>query len=149
MTLLSQFPVVQIGPGAAAAVCGRLLADVGASVSCIEPDTGSTLLTYLNHAKRICDDRTSGQAALAAARLIVREGEPHSLAQSAFDLPAIRRCSATAAIVTISPYGLSGPLADASATDLTLFYASGVARLLTGQVDDLGEPPIRPVGEQS
>jgi hypothetical protein len=30
-----------------------------------------------------------------------------------------------------------------------LFYASGVARLLTGQVDDLSEPPLRPVGEQS
>ena len=30
-----------------------------------------------------------------------------------------------------------------------LFFASGIARLLTGQVDDLAEPPIRPVGEQS
>src|ERR1700736_2360607 len=34
-------------------------------------------------------------------------------------------------------------------TDLTLFFASGIARLLTGQVDDLTEPPIRAVGEQS
>jgi crotonobetainyl-CoA:carnitine CoA-transferase CaiB-like acyl-CoA transferase len=30
-----------------------------------------------------------------------------------------------------------------------LLFASGIARLLTGQVDDLGEPPMRPVGEQS
>ena len=30
-----------------------------------------------------------------------------------------------------------------------MFFASGIARLLTGQVDDLAEPPIRPVGEQS
>ena len=28
-------------------------------------------------------------------------------------------------------------------------YSSGIARLLTGQVDDLAEAPIRPVGEQS
>jgi hypothetical protein len=28
-------------------------------------------------------------------------------------------------------------------------YSSGIARLLTGQVDDLSESPIRPVGEQS
>src|SRR5204863_2740852 len=31
----------------------------------------------------------------------------------------------------------------------TLCFASGIARMLTGQVDDLDEPPIRPVGEQS
>ena len=38
---------------------------------------------------------------------------------------------------------------DDPATDLTLFFASGIARQLTGQVDDLSEAPIRPVGEQS
>jgi crotonobetainyl-CoA:carnitine CoA-transferase CaiB-like acyl-CoA transferase len=32
---------------------------------------------------------------------------------------------------------------------LTLFYGSGIAKLLTGQVDDLAEAPIRPIGEQS
>ena len=57
--------------------------------------------------------------------------------------------NATAPIVTISPFGRTGPMANAPATDLTLLYASGIARLLTGQVDDLAEPPIRPVGEQS
>ena len=54
-----------------------------------------------------------------------------------------------AAIVLISPFGETGPQANDPATDLTLFYASGIARLLTGQVDDLSEAPIRPVGEQS
>ena len=49
----------------------------------------------------------------------------------------------------ISPFGQTGPLADQPATDLTLFFASGIAHLLTGQVDDLAEPPIRPVGQQS
>ena len=49
----------------------------------------------------------------------------------------------------ISPFGQTGPQADDPATDLTLFFASGIARLLTGQVDDLAEAPIRPVGEQS
>ena len=38
MTLLAGFKVVQIGGGSAAAVCGRLLADVGAQVTCIDPD---------------------------------------------------------------------------------------------------------------
>jgi len=51
--------------------------------------------------------------------------------------------------VFISPFGQTGSKADNPATDLTLFFASGIARLLTGQVDDLAEAPIRPVGEQS
>ena len=36
MSLLDGFRVVQIGPGLAAAVCGRLLADVGAVVMCVD-----------------------------------------------------------------------------------------------------------------
>ena len=61
----------------------------------------------------------------------------------------LRRINASAIVVTISPFGETGPQADDPATDLTLFFASGIARLLTGQVDDLSEAPVRPVGEQS
>ena len=136
MTLLAGFKVVQIGGGSAAAVCGRLLADVGAQVTCIGPDTSTTLLSYLNHGKAIATPEN-----LAAADLIVREGQS--------DVAELRRINASATIVTISPYGETGPKANDPATDLTLFFASGIARQLTGQVDDLSEAPIRPVGEQS
>jgi crotonobetainyl-CoA:carnitine CoA-transferase CaiB-like acyl-CoA transferase len=137
MTLLAGFKVVQIDSGAAAAVCGRLLADLGAHVTCIDPDTGTTLLAYLNQGKPIAT-----QEHLAAADLIVREGQSH-------DLVELRRINASTTIVTISPFGQTGPQANDPATDLTLFFASGIARQLTGQVDDLSEAPIRPVGEQS
>jgi crotonobetainyl-CoA:carnitine CoA-transferase CaiB-like acyl-CoA transferase len=136
MTLLAGFKVVQIGTGAAAAVCGRMLADVGADVTCIDPDTGTTLLAYLNRDKAVATNQD-----LAAAGLIVREGLS--------DVAELRRINSSATIVTISPYGETGPQANDPATDLTLFYASGIARQLTGQVDNLSEPPIRPVGEQS
>src|SRR6202034_3619963 len=65
------------------------------------------------------------------------------------DVESLRRISAKAAIVTIARFGQEGPRADDPASDLTLLYSSGIARLLTGQVDDLAEAPIRPVGEQS
>ena len=135
--LLTGFKVVQIGGGAAAAVCGRLLADVGAQVTCIDPDNSTTLLAHLNQGKTIAT-----QEHLAAADLIVREGQSNGLDE-------LRRENASAAIVTIAPFGQTGPLANNPATDLTLFFASGIARQLTGQVDDLSEAPIRPVGEQS
>jgi crotonobetainyl-CoA:carnitine CoA-transferase CaiB-like acyl-CoA transferase len=138
MMLLTGFKVVQIGGGAAAAVCGRMLADVGAEVSCIDADTGTMLLAYLNGGKAVA---TPGH--LASADLIVLEGD------DAHDLAGLRRINPTATVVSISPFGMTGPQADEPATDLTLFCASGIARQLTGQVDDLSEPPIRPVGEQS
>ena len=60
MPLLAGFQVVQIGNGLAAAVCGRLLADVGADVGGIDPDLSTPLAAYLNHGKRPvrrCADR--------------------------------------------------------------------------------------------
>jgi crotonobetainyl-CoA:carnitine CoA-transferase CaiB-like acyl-CoA transferase len=149
MTLLSGFKVIQIGDGPAAAVCGRLLADVGAQVTCIEPGTDTTLLAHLNHGKTVAVEATERRAGLAAAHLIVREGQPKDWLASPYDLAELRRINASAVVVTISPYGATGPQTNDPATDLTLFFASGIARLLTGQVDDLSEAPIRPVGEQS
>ena len=149
MTLLTGFKVVQIGGGSAAAVCGRLLADVGAQVSCIDPGDGTMLLACLNRGKAVAATATERREALAAAQLIVREGQPKEWLTSPHDVTALRRINPSAIIVTISPYGETGPQANDPATDLTLFFASGIARQLTGQVDDLSEAPIRPVGEQS
>ena len=148
MTLLAGFNVAQIGSGMAAAVCGRLFADVGAEVTCIDPATDSPLTDYLDHAKRIAADEAAQRAALAAAHLIVREGSPRDLA-AGYDAESIRRLNTAAVLITISPFGQTGPNADDPAADLSLFFASGIAHLLTGQVDDLAEAPIRPVGEQA
>ena len=131
MSLLNGFRVVQLGPGLAAAVCCRLLADVGAEVICVDADNATPLAAYLNHGKS-----AGTRGAIASANLVVCEGldcEP----------------AGNAALVDISPFGRSGPKANAPASDLTLMYSSGIARLLTGQVDDIDEAPIRPVGEQS
>ena len=52
MSLLNGFRVVQVGGGMAAAVCGRMLADVGADIVCIEPDSSTALGQYLITARR-------------------------------------------------------------------------------------------------
>jgi crotonobetainyl-CoA:carnitine CoA-transferase CaiB-like acyl-CoA transferase len=150
MSLLQGLRAVQIGEGLAAAVCGRLFADVGADVSCVEPDISTPFAAYLNHGKSVvADDTAARRNAIAAADLIVCEGRPQELCALQCDTGTLRRLNATAALVYISPFGQTGSKANDPATDLTLFFASGIARLLTGQVDDLAEPPIRPVGEQS
>ena len=149
-SLLAGFRVVQSGDGLSAAVCGRLFADVGAEVTAIDPDRSSPLAQYLNHGKPIvAGDPVAAREALGNARLIVCEGRPRELRARHCDADSLRRLNPTAALVLISPFGQTGPQADDPATDLTLLFASGIARLLTGQVDDLDEAPIRPVGEQS
>jgi len=144
MALLAGFRVVQLGDGLAAAVAGRLFADLGADIVCLDADRSTPLAEYLNAGK------TEGDAAaLSAADLIIAEGRPAELRAAGCDVASLRRLNAKAAIVTIAPFGQEGPRADDPASDLTLMYSSGIARLLTGQVDDLAEAPIRPVGKQS
>src|SRR5271166_4991995 len=76
MSLLQGFQVVQIGEGLAAAVCGRLFADAGADVSCIEPDMSTHLSAYLNHGKKILSDETAAiRTALAKSNLIICEAD--------------------------------------------------------------------------
>jgi crotonobetainyl-CoA:carnitine CoA-transferase CaiB-like acyl-CoA transferase len=142
MAVLEGFRAVQVGPGLAAAVCGRMLADVGADVTRIDPDKSTPLSAYLN-------DGPSAPGSLEAAHLIVCEGSPATLRRAGHDAETLRRCNPSAAIVLISPFGQTGLRVEEPATDLTLFFASGIARMLTGQVDDLDEPPMSPVGQQS
>jgi crotonobetainyl-CoA:carnitine CoA-transferase CaiB-like acyl-CoA transferase len=150
MSVLAGLQVTQIGGGLAAAVCGRLFADIGAQIVCIDPDLSTPLVRHLNHGKAaVSGDPAAARAAIAVADLIVCEGRPRELRARQHDPDTLRGLNPTAAIVAISPFGQTGPQADDPATDLTLFFASGIARMLSGQVDDLGEAPIRPVGEQS
>ena len=142
MTVLEGFRALQVGPGLAAAVCGRLLADVGADVRRIDPDRSTPLGDYLNHG-------ADSNGTLEATDLIVCEGSPATLGRTGQDPETLRRRNPSAAIVLISPFGQTGPRAEEPASDLTLFFASGIARMLTGQVDDLDEPPMSPVGQQS
>lgn len=143
--LLPEFRVAQLGSGLAAAVCGRLFADCGAAVVTVDAADDSLLAAYLNHGRRTA----SLAKACTDANLIVVEGSPKTLTAQGFAATTLRSLNPTAALVLISPFGQSGPRAEEPATDLTLMAASGIMRMLTGQVDDTSEPPVRATGQQS
>ncbi|MEI8403376.1 MAG: CoA transferase, partial [Alcaligenaceae bacterium] len=154
MSLLVGFKVAQVGPGLAAAVCGRLMADFGAEVTCV--DTQSTteheaIVRSLEPLKAFLDQgkQSEYQGALVGADLLVCEGSPDILRERNQTLEQLRAHNPHATIVLISPYGQTGSMANAPASDLTLFFSSGISQFLTGQVDDLSEAPIYPVGHQS
>jgi crotonobetainyl-CoA:carnitine CoA-transferase CaiB-like acyl-CoA transferase len=146
MPLLEGLEIVQLGGGLATAVFGRLMADLGARVCCVAPAAGTPLADHLNYGKPIV---SNAEIRAAAADLIVCEGSPRDLATRRHNPESLRHLNPTAVLVVISPFGQAGPKANDPATDLTLLFASGISRMLTGQVDDLAEAPIRPVGEQS
>ena len=98
MALLAGYRVVQLGGGLAAAVTGRLFADLGAEVRCIDADRSTLLGEYLNGGKA-----EGSAAALAAADLIVVEGRPAELRAAGRDPLALRKRNAKAIVVTISP----------------------------------------------
>lgn len=143
MSVLKGLTVLQVGAGLAAAVCGRIFADVGANVFSYEPAQGAPIAEHLNGGKFIVTDLPR------RAEVVVVEGGPAALASKGWDLDTMRGHYPNAAIIYISPFGQTGPDADKPATDLTMFCASAIARCLTGQVDDLSEAPLRAVGEQS
>src|SRR5438874_2068711 len=117
MSLLRDLGVVQIGGGLAAAVCGRLLADLGANISCIHSGSSTPLTAYLGHGKSIVPNRpAAARAAIATADLIVCEGRPQDLRALQYDGASLQRINATAALVFVSPFGQTGPKADDPAT---------------------------------
>ena len=152
MTMLGGFRVLEIGPGRAAAVAGLALANLGAEVEALSADVSTLLARYLNHGKEdggTAAEETVLAAALRRADLVICEGAPDDLMARGLEPMTLRALNPKAAFVLISPFGQTGPMANMPASDLTLFCASGIAYMLTGQVDDLSEVPVRAVGGQS
>ena len=99
MSVLTGLEVAQIGDGLAAAVCGRLFADIGARVACIDPAAATPLRRHLDYGKTVVSgDPATARAAIAAADLIVCEGRPRELRARQYSLDALRRLNQTAAI---------------------------------------------------
>jgi len=142
MPLFDGLQVLQIGPGPGAAVCGRIFADLGAAVRTVSAGKATALRLWLDSGKQPA-------SVLADADIIICEGTPQQRHDNGWDEATLREHAPDAVIVLIAPYGQTGPQAEWPSSDLTLFCASGIAYLLTGQVDDLSESPIRPTGQQS
>lgn len=145
--------VVDGSTSLAGAYCAKLLADAGATVTLVEPPEGSplrrwardhepppgedgALFRFLRHGQRSVTtthaDRTA--ASIAGADVVVTSG-PGPLG-SAEDLAA---ADPGMIVVSITPYGLTGPYADRPASELTIQADSG-ALGVRGTPD---RPPIQ------
>jgi benzylsuccinate CoA-transferase BbsF subunit len=148
MSLLEHIQVTELAPHLSVKVCGRALADLGAVVHA-QSDAGDDATSALVGAALDASKTGSGSTP-ATKHVFIGYGNPSTVVDGPQDPHRLRLQHPDAVIVHLSPFGLTGPRADEPACDLTLFAASGIAHLLTGQTEapDV-DPPQRAVGEQS
>ncbi|MBI4311748.1 MAG: CoA transferase, partial [Chloroflexi bacterium] len=166
--------VIEWGTSIATAFHARMLADMGARVVKVEPPAGdparragpfpdgaphterSGLFLALNTNKLgITLDPTceTGRAVFLelakAADVLVVDARPSELARWRLAFADLKELNGNLIMVSITPFGASGPYQDFKASDLTLFHMSGYARgMVRGETDALAKTPVRAQGEQ-
>lgn len=134
---------------------GRLFADLGAEVIRVEPPGGlpdrrpgwDAGFAFLNASKKsvlaytaTAEGRRTFERLLATSRAVLLERDAPLWAEA----EALRRARPDLVVTCISPFGRTGPLADAPASDLTLQAAGGMA-WMSGRPE---APPLRlPFGQ--
>jgi len=156
--------VLELGQGVSAAFCAMLLSDYGADVIKVEPPEGdetrrwgpfpqdqpdpekSGLFFQLNTNKRgITLDLASerGREVLlglvAGADVLVENLEPGSLRARGLDYDALARVNPQLVMISITPFGQTGPYAAWKGCDLNAFHLSAAGSRYCGRP---GQPPL-------
>src|SRR6201993_4678082 len=166
---LAGLRVVEIAGDIAGPYCTKLLVDLGAEVTKIEPPSGDPLrwwgpfpggdvdpdrcglFEYLNAGKSgatldlACDaDARRARRLIANAHLLVEAQPPGTLDRWGFDVPALQGLNPGLVVVRISDFGQHGPLRDRDATPLTIQAAAGWVT-----TRDPARPPVQAGGRIS
>ncbi len=158
---LAGLRVVEIAGDIAGPYCAKLLVDLGADVTKIEPPSGdplrrwgpfpggvedlnrSGMYEYLNAGKRgatidLETDSAASHSLIGQAHLLVDGMPPGTLARLGLDAPALEALRPGLVVVRISPFGQHGPLRDRDTTPLTVQAASGWVSMR-----DPDRPPVQ------
>ena len=161
--------VLELAEGISGPYAGRWLAALGADVVKVERTTGdpsrafgpwpddmpddetSGLFLYLNGDKRSVTlnlDTSDGREILrelaAVADIVIESFEPGYLVDRGLGYDALSKDNASLVMISITPFGQTGPNANLPATELTLYAACG-QMWLTGHPD---RPPLKNGGSQ-
>lgn len=157
--------VVELGEVVSAPYCAKLFADFGADVVKVEaPGAGdaarrwgpfpgdeahpekSGLYQFLNTGKRsVTIDVTTASGRerllelLAWADVFVENNPPAWMREHGLDHASIRDVNADLVMISITPFGQSGPYSEWKGYDLNAFHLSGASHRYCGRP---GEPPL-------
>ena len=158
--------IIELAADPAGEHLGKLLADMGADVIKVEPEDGSPTrrigpwvgdeahpdrslsFWFHNTGKQsvTLTDPSDLEPLLAGADVLISTMRPVELTAAGLDLDAVRARHPRLVIVTVTPFGLTGPWADYRSSDLVGLAAGGL--LNSCGYDDHSIPPIRPGGDQ-
>ncbi|MGA1372311.1 MAG: CaiB/BaiF CoA transferase family protein [Pseudomonadales bacterium] len=165
--------VLELGTGIAVAWAGRLLADGGADVIALEPPGGHPLrhagpfrdgadadasglfiATHVNKRARVVDlESSEGREALATllgwAEILIIDLAPAQATALAIDAESLRSTHPDLVVLSLTPFGVTGPRAHWQATELTVLHGGGWANLCPNAHTDPDLPPLKVFGEQS
>ena len=141
--------VVEISSGVAAAFAGRMLRGYGAEVRHVEVG-GVVPLTadeakYLHAGKPHEDPPRDWSTLFAGADIVVCDLQPAALRAHGLDWSEVRARHPHLIVVSVTPFGLTGPYADWQATNIVSFAMGGIMSL-TG---DIGRTPLVTGGNQA
>jgi crotonobetainyl-CoA:carnitine CoA-transferase CaiB-like acyl-CoA transferase len=161
---LAGIRVVELGNGVSAAFCARLFADYGADVIKVEPPGGdvtrrwgpfpgddpdaekSGLFFFLNTNKRgITLDPNTPEGRehlldlLSRADVFIENNAPRQMRDWGLDYATVSALNPELVMISITPFGQTGPYADWKGGDLNAFHLSGTGNRYCGRP---GEPPL-------
>lgn len=146
--------VVQWGESVACGYAAKMLADFGARVIRLNARTGdpeTTIRSHMNARKHSIDcdpfeaaGRTDFDAVLQEADLLLEDHAPASLLQSGLDPDQLRLRHPHLIVVSITPFGQSGPYRDWKATDRELSFLAGLAHLTPRDIAQVGDGADQP-----
>lgn len=154
--------VVELGGGVSAPYCAKLFADYGADVVKIEaPGTGdrsrswgpfpadepdrekSGLFHCLNTNKKSVTldandsgDREKIRSLISGADVLIENNTPEQMREWLLDYATLRDLNPRLVMISITPFGQTGPYADWKATDLNAFHISGASSRYCGRPDE-------------
>ncbi|MHA7834868.1 MAG: CaiB/BaiF CoA-transferase family protein [Algiphilus sp.] len=145
MTALTGLRVVELGGDVASAYCAKLLAGFGAEVLRVEhprcarrgalAPADSDSVDWLDTGKqRVACDDDALRSLCASADLLIDGLGVDGLETLGVNTDCDRQAQDGRILVRIAPFGLSGPMAQAAASDITLYAASGLMQS-TGRGD--------------
>ena len=159
---LADLRVVEFAQALAVPYCGKILGDLGATVTKIEPPRGDTYRlqgrTHVPHEGRefpinnrgkrsVCLDFTKPEARTVIDAL-VRDADVVLVSMKGTDLPrfgldyeTLRAVNEQVVYLQNSPYGSEGPLATEGGYDVVAMGLAGMSALLAAP-DDSGDAPL-------
>ncbi|MBI4083497.1 MAG: CoA transferase [Candidatus Lambdaproteobacteria bacterium] len=118
----------------------------------VQPEAGGAHL-YLNANKRsaVADLRQAAgrrrlEGWLASADLLIHDHRPGEMAAHGLDFARFARLNPRLVMLSISPFGQTGPHRDYLATDLTLVHGGGWGWICPGKNTPLELPPLKAFG---